>query len=138
MKRIILSAVTTDAQGTRTPTVPAATTSWVCIADFPQRNRMLVKATLPDGTAKTANTVADITLEQTEDGVQRQVDVNAEALTAAQRDNIKTLLTNAGFDVSRFDGDGIDDRTKLLRFILRRLAGWRDISWRELLDGWDA
>lgn len=138
MKRLLLAAVTTsvDAEGVtvRAPTLPAAVTSWVILADFPARNRMLIKVTLPDGTAKTATTIADVTVD--EDG--RQVDINAEALTAGQRSTIKTMLTNAGFDVSQFDGDNLDNRAKLLRFLLRRLAGWQDMTPRELLDRWDA
>lgn len=132
MKRFLLTTATTDAEGARTPVVPAAATSWVTLHDF--GNRILVKATLPDGTAKTANTIADITFD--EDG--RQVDITAEALTPAQRATAKTFLSNAGLDVSRFDGDGVDDRAKLLRFLLRRIAGWQDMTPRELLDGWDA
>lgn len=132
MKRYALLNTVVAGDGTRSPNVPAAATSWVNIHDF--GNRMLVKMTLPDGTAKTANTIADITFD--EDG--RQLDINAEPLTPAQRTAAKTFLQNAGLDVSRFDEDGPDDRAKLLRFILRRLAGWQDMTARELLDGWDA
>lgn len=131
MKRILLTPVTIDASGARVPTVPAGTTGWVHLHDF--GSRMLIKAQIPDGTPKTATTIADITFDT--DG--RQVDVNAEPLTPAQRQTAKTFLSAQGLDVSRFDGDGIDDRAKLLRFILRRVAGWRDMTPRELLDGWD-
>lgn len=133
MKRLLLAAK--QGTGTRAdpvrPVLPAAATNMVVLHEFPAR--MLVKVTLPDGTAKTSNTIADITID--EDG--RQVDINAEALTATQRNTIKTMLTNAGFDVSQYEGDGIDDRAKLARFILRRLANWQDMGVRELLDGWD-
>lgn len=135
MKRYALLNMTT-VNGTRTPTVPAATTSWVMLHDF--GGRALVKLTLPDGTPVTANTIADVTIEIDEDGASRQIEVNAEPLTPAQMQTAKTFLTNQGFDVSRFDGDAPDNRAKLLRFILRRLAGWQDMTPRELLDGWDA
>lgn len=131
---MLLSAIVTDAQGVRTPTVPAATTSWVCLADFSGQNRMLVKCQIPDGASKTTNTIADITFDA--DG--RQLDINAEALTPTQVTAAKNFLSNAGLDVSLYDGDGINDRAKLLRFILRRIAKWRDMTPRELLDGWDA
>ena len=130
MQRYLLAQVQVI-NGTRTPTVPAAATGWVCL--FEVGNRMLVKATLPDGAAKTANTIADITHD--EDG--RQVDINNEPLTAAQKQAAKTFLVNNGIDVERFDGDNIDDRAKLLRFLLRRIARWQDMTVRELLDGWD-
>lgn len=134
MKRLLLTTIL--GTGTRAdpfrPNVPAAATAAVVLHEFP--NRMLVKCVLPDGTAKTANTICDITFDT--DG--RQVDYNAEALTPTQIANAKTLLSNAGFNVAQFDGDGIDDRAKLLRFILRRLAQWQDMTPRELLEGWDA
>lgn len=134
MKRLLLVAKVGD--GTRADpvraSVPAVATGVVVLHEFP--NRMLVKCSLPDGTAKTANTIADITID--EDG--RQVDINAEALGTTARATIKTFLTNQGFDVSQFDADAIDDRAKLLRFVLRRLANWRDMTVRELLEGWDA
>lgn len=136
MKRYILATMTTDAQGNRAPTVPAAATSWINVHDF--GNRALVKLTLPDGTAKTANTIADITMTTDEDGRQVQVDINDEALTPTQIANAKTMLSSAGLDVSRFDSDGVASRAQLLRFILRRAAKWQDLSWREVLDGWDA
>jgi hypothetical protein len=94
---------------------------------------MLVKYTVPDGTSKTANTIADITLD--EDG--RQVDVNDEALTPAQQAQAKTFLENNGINTDRWAEDAVVSRGKLLRFILRRAAGWRDMTPRELLDGWD-
>lgn len=132
MKRYTLTPYQTDAEGARFPVVPANATSWVRVEDI--GNRALVKATVPDGSPVTANTIADITMD--EDG--RQIDINAAPLTPAQRTAAKTFLANQGMDVSRFDEDAPDDRAKLLRFVLRRLAGWKDISVRELLDGWDA
>lgn len=142
MKRIALVNTTTEADGGRTPTLPPLASSWVSMADF--GNRMLVKYVIPDGTPPTANTIADITMEDVLDdngqptGQKRQVAINPEPLTPAQRTQAKSFLQSNGVDVSRFDGDGVDDREKLLRFILRRAAGRRDMTTRELLDGWDA
>jgi hypothetical protein len=130
MKRYALQPVTT-VDGTRTPTIPAAASGFVTLHDFGPR--ALVKMTLPDGTAKTATTIADITIDQ--DG--RQVEVNAEPLSAAQQTTAKNFLIGQGFDVSQFDGDAVNNRAKLLRFVLRRLAGWQDMTPRELLDSWD-
>lgn len=135
IKRYSLLPMTTDTDGSRMPVAPASASSWSMLHNF--GNRALVKMAVPDGTAKTANTIADVTLETDEDGTTRQIDINAEPLNATQRTTVKNMLTNAGFDVSRFDGDGIDDRAKLLRFVLRRLAGWQDMTPRELLDKWD-
>jgi hypothetical protein len=134
MKRYLLAPVTITGTGRRVPTLPAGTTAWVCVHDFPARNRMLLKVQVPDGTAKTAATIADITI----DAEGRQVDVNAEALTQAQRDAFKTQLTNAGFDVTQFDGDNLTNRALLLRFLLRRLAAWQDLPTRDVLERWDA
>jgi hypothetical protein len=131
MKRIALVPYETDVNGLRTPTIPAAATGFITLHDFGPR--ALVKMTLPDGTAKTATTIADITIDQ--DG--RQVEVNAEPLSAAQQTTAKNFLIGQGFDVSQFDGDAVNNRAKLLRFVLRRLAGWQDMTPRELLDSWD-
>lgn len=141
MKRIALVPITT-VDGVRTPTVPASTTSWVMLHDF--GNRALVKGTIPDGTPQTANTIADIVEEPILDdagkptGQKRQVDINDEPLTPAQRTQAKTFLQNQGLPVDKFDADAPVSRAQLLRFILRRVAGWKDMSVRELLDGWDA
>lgn len=135
MKRYALLPMVTDAQGNRAPAVPAAAAAWVTLHDFGAR--ALVKLALPDGTAKTATTIADVIETTDEDGTRRQVDVDAEPLTPAQRATIKTMLTNAGFDVSQFDADGIDDRAQLLRFVLRRLARWQDMPSAAVLAGWD-
>jgi hypothetical protein len=128
MKRVLLATTTTDADG---GIVPAGVDTYSCITLL--GNRMLLVATLPDGTARTANTIADFVFAQ--DGT---VDVETATITSAQRTAIKTFLTNAGMDVSQFDGDNIQDRRQLLRFALRRLARMQDKSARELLDGWDA
>lgn len=130
MKRIALVPVTT-VDGVRTPTIPAAATAWVTLHDF--GSRALVKMSLPDGTPKTATTIADITLD--EDG--RQIDINDEPLTQAQRDQAKTFLSNAGLNVAKWDEDAPVSRAQVLRFILRRAAGWKDMPAREILDGWD-
>jgi len=135
MKRLALLPITA-VDGNRVPTVPITATGWCMLHDFGPR--ALVKLNIPDGTAKTATTIADVTMEAPEDGRQRQVDINVEALTSTQRTTIKTMLQANGFDVSQFDGDNLADRAKLLRFVLRRLAGWQDMPVRELLDGWDA
>jgi hypothetical protein len=130
MKRYALLPMT-QVDDVRTPAIPAAATGFVVLHDF--GNRALVKLSLPDGTAKTATTIADVTVDQ--DG--RQVDINAEPLSAAQQTTAKNFLINQGFDVSQFDGDTVNNRAKLMRFILRRLAGWQDMTPRELLDSWD-
>lgn len=80
-------------------------------------NRVLVMRTVPDGTAQTQGTLADMSASG--------LDVNATALTAAQRTAVKTFLANSGVDVSGFDADNPDDRRKLLVFILRRVFGWK-------------
>jgi hypothetical protein len=95
--------------------------------------RTLVKYVVPDGTPKTANTIADVTFD--EDG--RQVDVNDEPLTPAQQAQAKTFLENNGINTDRWDEDAVVSRGKLLRFILRRAAKWNDMPVREMLDGWD-
>jgi hypothetical protein len=131
IKRIALVPTQVDGSGNRAPTIPAAATGYVVLHDFGPR--MLVKYTVPDGTPKTANTIADITLD--EDG--RQIDVNDEALTPAQQAQAKSFLENQGLDTSKWAEDAVVSRGKLLRFILRRAANWRDMTPRELLDGWD-
>lgn len=93
-------------------------------------SRVLVKRLVPDGTAQTAGTLADVSASG--------VDVNATALTAGQRATIKTFLVNNGVDVSRFDGDGIDDRRKLLVFIVRRVLGWDVTELRRAFTDYDA
>jgi hypothetical protein len=137
VKRILLADIAVATDGARTPTLPAGATGFVCLHDFPARGKMLVKVNLPDGTAVTAATIADITMEATEDGRQRQVDVNPAALTTAQRDAWRTRLQAAGFDVSDFDTT-ITDRAKLLWHILRRIASRNDMTVSELLFGYDA
>lgn len=136
MKRLILSDVITDADGRR-PNVPAATSGYVVLADFPQRNRMLVKVNIPDGTAQTANTIADITTTTDADGRVVQVDVNAQALSGAQKTAVKTALTNAGFTAQDFD-TFVTNRARLAWFVLRRYAGWQQEDLRLLFDGFDA
>ena len=131
MKRLMLADIITDATGARVPVLPAAATAWVMLADWPARTRCLVKCVLPDGTATTAATIADITF----DGEGRQVDINAAALTQAQRDAWRTRLSNAGFPVEDFDGV---DRARLLWFILRRLAGRQGMTRDDVLHGYDA
>jgi|GEM_PF-3478072 len=139
MKRIALLPITIVA-GVRVPTLPAGATGWVMLHDFGAR--ALVKVNIADGTVKTATTLADVTTEADENGSQRQVGVYAETLTATQRTTLKTMLSSAGFDVSSFDADDIQDRARLLRFVLRRLANWPGALWalpvRDLLEGWDA
>jgi hypothetical protein len=133
MKRIaLLSRVQNGA--TWEPNVPAAANgTYAVLHDFPNQNRMLVKMVLPDGTPVTTNTIADISID--EEG--RQIDINAEPLTAQQRTAAKSFLSNAGLDVSKWDEDAPVNRAQVLRFILRRVANWRDMPVRELLDGWD-
>jgi hypothetical protein len=89
-------------------------------------NRALVKTVVPDGTPPTATTIADLT-----DG---GLDVNADALTAGQRNTIKTFLTNQGIDAAQFDADGVTDRRALLRFLARRWLGREDFQ--TLIDGY--
>jgi hypothetical protein len=120
-----------DEEGARTPTVPAIASSWVMLHDFGQR--ALVKMTVPDGTAKTVTTIADVVNDQ--DG--RQVDINAEPLTPAQQTVAKSFLENNGVDTSSFDADKIDDRRKLMKFVLKQEAHFQGLTTRELLDGWD-
>jgi hypothetical protein len=66
-----------------------------------------------------------------------QVEINAQALTTAQRNNIKTWLTNQGFDVSKIDNT-ITDRRKLLFAVLRWLLNRADCDLAMALDGYDA
>lgn len=78
--------------------------------------RALVKRTVPDGTATTPTTIADVTT----DGF----DVNPSTLTVAQRAAIKTFLANNDVDVSNFDTDNPTNRKKLLVFVFNRVLGW--------------
>jgi hypothetical protein len=93
-------------------------------------DRVLVKRLVPDGTAQTQGTLADV--------VAGGLDVNAAALTVTQRNAIKTFLTNRGIDIGQFDSDGVDDRRKLLQFILRRVLGWNVQDFRRAFTDYDA
>jgi len=99
--------------------------------------RALVKLVQADGTAKTTTTIADITVETTEDGGQRQVEVTAESLTTTQRNAAKTFLTGQGFNTAGFDAANITNRAELLTYVLEGLRGWMPTPVRKLLDGWD-
>lgn len=116
------------------PTRPNTTGSYVMVG--PQvGNRALIKRPLPDGTAATAGTVADLDDSNPDAPAQ---DVTATALSAAQKTQIKTFLTNQGIDASQFDADGVGDRRQLLRFLLRRWLGWRQEDFARAIGGYDA
>jgi hypothetical protein len=132
MKRYLLAPITTNADSVRVPTLPPTATGYVCVAEMPNRNQMLIEATLPDGTARTASTIADVILDT--DG--HAVDIETTTLTTTQRDSIKTFLTAQGIDVTQFDADNISDRWQLLRFILRRAARYQDMSPAEIVAKW--
>lgn len=88
----------------------------------------LVKYTVSDGTPATASTLVDLV----PDGFV------AANLTPAQQTTIKAWLAARGFDTSRFDGDGVTDRRRLLRFALRRLFDVPEYDGGVLEDGFQA
>lgn len=114
----------------------AAGVPWVCVHDFPARGKVLVKVKLPDGTARAAGTVADVQHGDDGEGGRAQLEIEATALTSTQRNAIKTLLGNAGFDVSAIDAT-VNDRRKLLLLVAGRLAGRADADVPLLLRGYD-
>lgn len=96
------------------PFRPNVTGSYVALGYI--GGRALVKTVVADGTAADADTLADL--------VDGTADVTPTTLAAGARTTIKTRLTSLGFDISQFDADGVDDRRKLLAFVLRRVFGW--------------
>ena len=122
--RYLLVPIVTDPEGNERPDVAVGGPFvWVRVPNGPDRimGRCIVQVPVADGTATTNDTLAD--LARTEDGAQAE-DVTATNLTLAQRNAIKTRLAAAGFDTASFDGDGVDNRRKLLVWALRRLFGW--------------
>lgn len=136
IKRIALLDMTTAADGSRAPAVQPEATGWVMLHDFGQR--ALVKMALPDGTPTGTGWLADITMQQAEDGTWQQTDITATALTAAQLTAIKTFLTNRGFDVSSLDAT-VTNRKQLLSKVLRFVAHRTDLDdFATLANGYDA
>lgn len=115
------------------PFRPNVAPPWVTVGQA--GNRYLVKRVLPDGTAATAATIADLDDSNPDAPAQ---DVTATPLTAAQRTAIKTFLTNNGIDSSQFDADGVADRRQLLRFLLRRWLLWQPSDFPRAIGGFDA
>ena len=107
------------------PRRPNVAGSYVMLDE--RANRALVQHDVADGAAPAATTIADMTA----DGL----DVQATALTAAQRTTIKTFLTNNGIDATQFDADGVTDRKALLRFLWRRWLARTDPDARAV-DGY--
>lgn len=126
MRRFLIVGTTTDSNGYRWPDYNGA---FVVVAEI--NNRHLIKVEV-GGAAKTTNTVADITAAN---GV--QTDVEALALSNAQRTAIKTFLANQGLDGSWVDGT-ITDRRVLLFGLLRRVYSRQDVDLQTLLYGYDA
>jgi hypothetical protein len=93
-------------------------------------NRVLVKRLLPDGTAQTPSTLADLTAGG--------LDVNDTPLTTNQRTAVKAVLQNQGVDITEFDGDGVDSRRKLLLFVLQRVLGWDVADLKRAFTDYDA
>jgi hypothetical protein len=115
------------------PTVPAGS-SYVLLAQRGQK--CLVLFTLPDGTAKTATTVADrraspvLTENDPAPSDDAETYLALDILTTTQQNTIKTFLTNQGIDVSDF---AAADRRAYFRWV-RRVFG---LTLRDALLGYD-
>lgn len=127
MKRYSLVPMTgsgTDAD----PRRPNVAGSYVAIGE--RNNHVLIKQPMPDGTAATASTIADLNDDDSND-------VTATTLTQTRRTTIKTFLTNNGIDTAQFDLDGVIDRRQLLRFLLRRWLEWNADDFQRAIKGFD-
>jgi len=105
---------------------------WVCVQAWPKLGKVLVKQSLPDGTAMTANTVADVLADAKDATV--QLDVSAVVLATTQRNTVKTWLVNQGFDLTGFPN--VTDRKALLLAVMEYLAK-RECDIKLLLSGYD-
>lgn len=130
MRRIALIPIV-PVDGVRTADIPTHI-SWVMLAESPNGQRALIKAILPDNTPQTQGTIADIILD--EDG--NQIEIDMAPLSTAQRNAIRTFLTNQGFDVSRIDAT-VNNRRKLLFAVLRHLFGRDEFDLDMVLHGYD-
>lgn len=126
MRRFLIVPILNDAAGRR-PNVPAGT-PFVWVANT--ANRVLIKTDVPNGTAATPQTIADVIT----DAEGTQVDVNAQALNAAQRTTLRTFLANNEIDPADIDDT---DRKRALLWLARKLGGAR-LDLPLLLRGYDA
>lgn len=127
MKRFELIALQGAGADTTDAIRPNLSGSYVVLAS--RAGYALVKRPEVDGAAVTATTICDL-----QDGA---ADVTATNLTAGQRTTIKNFLTARGFDTADFDGDGVNDRKKLLRFVLRRLLNAPELDGEVAIRGFD-
>jgi hypothetical protein len=109
------------------PDLPAGQDFYVTLGEV--GNRVLIKRLVADGTPMSPTTLADVG--------PNGLDVNATALNATQKNNIKTFLTNQGVDIAEWDNDGVSNRKQLLMFVLRRALGWNAQDFRRAFTDFD-
>lgn len=128
MKRYEILALT-GAGATKADAIrPNLTGAWALLAS--RAGRALVKRDVPDGTAATAGTVADLPTGA--------ANVTATALSAGERTTIASFLTAQGLDASQFAGDGVTDRRAYLRYVLRRAFLVPELDGPQAITGFDA
>lgn len=132
MKRFSLVARTGNGSHAAPFRPTVAGTNWTTVADL--GGFTLVKHSVPDGTAADATTLADLQIDKNGNPL---TDVDATALSAPQVAALKAQLVAAGLNVASFDADGITDRRALLRFVLRRAAGWAPATFDRILRDFD-
>lgn len=134
---MIADIVADPVTGRRGVIVPGASAT-VIVAELPN-NKALVKANVPDGMARTPDTIVDVI----HDGEGSQLDLEDAPLTNAQRTAVQNrLLTHwPGGNFTWVNATNAPNRKRLLRELLRRYGNRADLDTddvRQLLFGYDA